>query len=107
MYILTERNILMCLYLYAVFMAMTIVYYEVECVLIYRNVAKFSDQDQESLMVKRRNDSHSPGPVIRELVLSSNQRSELQTGLGKQCRSRLDCSSGSTLFARYNFNIVV
>ena len=35
------------------------------------------DQDQDSLLVKRRNDSHSPGPVIRELVPSSHQRSEL------------------------------
>ena len=25
-------------------------------------------QDQDSLLVKRRNDSHSPGPVIKELV---------------------------------------
>ena len=24
------------------------------------------DQDQDSLLVKRRNDTHSPGPVIRE-----------------------------------------
>ena len=35
-----------------------------------------NDQDQDSLLVKRRNDSHSPGPVIRELVPSSHQRSE-------------------------------
>ena len=35
------------------------------------------DQDQDSLLVKRRNDNHSPGPVIRELVPSSYQRSEL------------------------------
>ena len=33
-------------------------------------------QDQDSLLVKRFNDSHSPGPVIRELVPSSHQRSE-------------------------------
>ena len=39
----------------------------------YRN----QDQDQDSLLVKRRNDNHSPGPVIRELVPSSHQRSEL------------------------------
>ena len=26
------------------------------------------DQDQDSLLVKRRNDNHSLGPVIRELV---------------------------------------
>ena len=35
------------------------------------------DQDQDSFLVKRRNDNHSPGPVIRELVPSSHQRSEL------------------------------
>ena len=34
------------------------------------------DQDQDSLLVKRRN-NHSPEPVIRELVPSSHQRSEL------------------------------
>ena len=39
--------------------------------------AQDQDQDQDSLLVKRRNDNHSPGPVIRELVPSSNQRSEL------------------------------
>ena len=38
---------------------------------------KDQDQDQDSLLVKRRNDNHSPGPVIRELVPSSHQRSEL------------------------------
>ena len=32
---------------------------------------------RNSLLVKRRNDNHSPGPVIRELVPSSHQRSEL------------------------------
>ena len=32
---------------------------------------------QDSLLVKRRNDNHSPEPVIRELVPSSQQRSEL------------------------------
>ena len=37
----------------------------------------FFDQDQDILLVKRRNDNHSPGPVIRELVPSSHQRSEL------------------------------
>ena len=42
--------------------------------LIYIN---HQDQDQDSLLVKRRNDNHSPGPVIRELVPSSHQRSEL------------------------------
>ena len=35
------------------------------------------DRDQDSLLVKRRNDNHSPGPVIRELVPSSRQKSEL------------------------------
>ena len=35
------------------------------------------DQDQDSLLVKRRNDNHSPGPVIRELVPSCHQRKEL------------------------------
>ena len=35
------------------------------------------DQDQDSLLVKRRNNNHSPGPVIRELAPSSHQRSEL------------------------------
>ena len=34
-------------------------------------------QDQDSLLVKCRNDNHSPGPVIRELVPSSHQRREL------------------------------
>ena len=36
-----------------------------------------NDQDQDSLLVKRRNDNHSTGPVIRELIPSSHQRSEL------------------------------
>ena len=36
-----------------------------------------TQQDQDSLLVKRRNDNHSPGPLIRELVPSSHQRSEL------------------------------
>ena len=35
------------------------------------------NQDQDRFLVKRRNDNHSPGPVIRELVPSSHQRSEL------------------------------
>ena len=52
-----------------------------------------SDQDQDSLLVKRRNDNHSPGPVIRELVPSSHQRSELSnTILG--IFSRWDRESG-------------
>ena len=37
------------------------------------------DQDQDSLLVKRRNDNHSPGPVIRELVPSSHQKVNLAT----------------------------
>ena len=40
-------------------------------------ITEDQDQDQDSLLVKRRNDNHSPGPVIRELVPSSHQRSEL------------------------------
>ena len=44
-----------------------------QCILFSRH----KDQDQDSLLVKRRNDNHSPGPVIRELVPSSHQRSEL------------------------------
>ena len=46
----------------------------------YKLTGKFTtgqDQDQDSLLVKRRNDNHSPGPVIKELVPSSHQRSEL------------------------------
>ena len=42
---------------------------------VNRNVS--SPQDQDSLLVKRRNGNHSPGPVIRELVPSSHRRSEL------------------------------
>ena len=39
-------------------------------------VPSAQDQDQDSLLVKRQNDNHSPGPVSRELVPSSHQRSE-------------------------------
>ena len=42
-----------------------------------QNIVQDQDQDQDSLLVKGRNDNHSPGPVIRELVPSSHQRSEL------------------------------
>ena len=42
-----------------------------------KDVAFAQDRDHDSLLVKRRNDNHSPGPVIRELVPSSRQRSEL------------------------------
>ena len=41
--------------------------------------SKTQNQDQDSLLVKRRNDNHSPGLVIRELVPSSHQRSKLST----------------------------
>ena len=44
----------------------------------YEQFDQDQDQDQDSLLVKRRNDNHSPGLVIRELVLSSHQRSELR-----------------------------
>ena len=44
---------------------------------VYKATDYSSSQDQDSLLVKRRNDNHSPGPVIRELVPSSHQRSEL------------------------------
>ena len=43
----------------------------------FANFRTRQDQDRDSLLVKRRNDNHSPGPVIRELVPSSHQRSEL------------------------------
>ena len=49
-------------------------------ILVIRVMTLFSQrgvQDQDSLLVKRRNDNHSPGPVIRELIPSSHQRSEL------------------------------
>ena len=42
-----------------------------------RQLTLDQDQAQDSLLVKRRKDNHSPGPVIRELVPSSHQRSEL------------------------------
>ena len=42
---------------------------------VYINYSQ--DQDLDSLLVKCRNDNNSPGPVIRELVPSSHQRSEL------------------------------
>ena len=45
-----------------------------------RIIAKI-DQDQDSLLVKRRNDNHSPGPVIRELVPSFHQRSDLSNAI--------------------------
>ena len=46
--------------------------------IVFRRVQDQDSQDQDSLLVKRRNDNHSPGPVIRELVPSSHQRSELR-----------------------------
>ena len=30
------------------------------------SIGQYACQDQDSLLVKRRNDNHSPGPVIRE-----------------------------------------
>ena len=36
------------------------------------HVCIIQDQDQDSLLVKRRNDNHSPGHVIRELDPSSH-----------------------------------
>ena len=54
---------------------------EWQCMYAFRistlHVTAPQDQDQDSLLVKRRKDNHSPGPVIRELVPSSHQRSEL------------------------------
>ena len=44
---------------------------------LYFVLHNYQDKDQDSLLVKRRNDNHSPGPVIREFVPSSYQRSEL------------------------------
>ena len=43
---------------------------------LYTHLSWF-DQDQDSFLMKRWNDNHSPGPVIRELVPSSHQWSEL------------------------------
>ena len=37
------------------------------------------DQDQDSLLVKRRNDNHSPGPVIRKLVPTLTREVNLAT----------------------------
>ena len=51
--------------------------YTIELDKLIYNWHVVKDQDQDSLLVKRRNDNHSPGPVIRELVPSSHQRSEL------------------------------
>ena len=48
-----------------------------ETILLIHTLSYLLDQDQDSLLVKRRNDNHSSGPVIRELVPSSHQRSEL------------------------------
>ena len=45
----------------------------------FPNPTHLEDQDQDSLLVKRRNDNQSPGPVIRELVPGSHQRSELSS----------------------------
>ena len=40
----------------------------------FKQTGTDQDQDQDSLLVKRQNDNHSPGPVIRELVPSPHQR---------------------------------
>ena len=63
------------------------------------------DQDQDSLLVKRRNDNHSPGPVIRELVLCSHQRSELSntilcifTGWDQRIGEGVPLSGEETIF---------
>ena len=42
-------------------------------------VVRCQDKDQDSLLVKRRNDNHSPGRVIRESVPSAHHRSELSS----------------------------
>ena len=54
-------------------------YFSVFSLCLWRLILHYllPDQGQDSLLVKRRNDNHSPGPVIRELVPSSHQRSEL------------------------------
>ena len=36
--------------------------------------ATCQDQDQDSLLVKRRNDNHSPGPVIREKMYKTMKK---------------------------------
>ena len=58
------------------------------------------DQDQDSLLVKRRNDNHSPGPVIRELVPSSHQISELSNTILCifSCYITLDHDKQATLY---------
>ena len=46
------------------------------CVLLFdKTFFPSLHQDQDSLLVKRRNDNHSPGPVIRELVPTPYARS--------------------------------
>ena len=45
-------------------------------------------QDQDSLLVKRRNDNHSPGPVIRELVPNSHQQPVEKLTYDKNSSSR-------------------
>ena len=42
------------------------------------------DQDQNSLLVKRRNDNHSPGPVIREVQWQNQWHTEEEQGSHKQ-----------------------
>ena len=55
------------------------------------------DQDQDSLLVKRQNDNHSPGPVIRELVASSHQRSEINNTILLYIFSRWDQRIGEVI----------
>ena len=56
-----------------------------------------SHQDQDSLLVKRRNDNHSPGPVIRDLVPSSHQRSGLSNAAGHIMTGNLRIISDSRI----------
>ena len=51
--------------------------HDTDQIVLEKRMVKY--QDQDSLLVKRRNDNQSPGPVIRELVPSSHRRSDLAT----------------------------
>ena len=68
-------------------------------VLLTKLLVVVQDHDQDSLLVKRRNDNHSPGPVIRELVPSSHQGSELDSEAEHPCLKFL-CINGSQ-FCQY------
>ena len=55
------------------------------------DVLQSQDQEQDILLVKHRNDNHSPGP--RELVPSSHQRSELSNKILRifsRCDQRIE-----------------